>query len=209
MENGTKRFALDERCRIGVVSAGEFVVYAIRRNRRVALLGPPHCGDRSWRLELRRHDFSHVEVVADEATDWTFEYLKYSNGVEVLDPTPVALPVAAGPPALSDVVRDLVAHHLSRAAQANDLESFEEASDFEVDDDDELRSPFEFEEMDDDVLEPLSDGPQGSGAAAPTNPGEDAGDAVPPAPGRQEGAQDGPPGAGAPGGNGTPPSTLS
>lgn len=66
------------------------------------------------------------------------------NGHEVLDDTPVALPIGfKRPPSINDTIRQLVRNELSRAAQQQGAESFEEADDFDVGDDYDPTSPWE------------------------------------------------------------------
>lgn len=58
------------------------------------------------------------------------------KGREVLDPTPVALPVGwKRPESLQELVQRMVREHVSRVAAAEGEESFDEADDFEVEDD--------------------------------------------------------------------------
>lgn len=155
MNSGTKRIEIPARCRVGVVSTGEFVVYGLRDGERVAVLGPSSVSDRTWRREYRRGEYSAIEVVAELDTKWTAELVKLSDGVERLDNTPVAVPVGSAPPTLSQQVRELVRLELSQHAAAQDFETFEEADDFDIDDEqDGFVSRYEFFDMDDEVFEP-------------------------------------------------------
>lgn len=67
------------------------------------------------------------------------------RGHELLDATPVARAVEfRRPPTLQEQIRALVRGELSRQAQEQGQESFEEADDFDVDDDSyDPRSPWE------------------------------------------------------------------
>lgn len=66
------------------------------------------------------------------------------RGHEVLDATPVAMPVGwSRPPSLQDQVRRFVRQELSRQAAEAGMETFEEADDFDVGDDFEPSSPWE------------------------------------------------------------------
>lgn len=59
-----------------------------------------------------------------------------NDGKEYLDPTPVAVPVGFGrPESLQETIRRLVRTEVSRGASQAGFESFEEANDFDVDDD--------------------------------------------------------------------------
>lgn len=75
------------------------------------------------------------------------------KGREILDPTPVAIPVAfSRPPSIAEQVQRLVRSHLNAIAAEQGKESFEEADDFDVGDDDFPRSPHELSQ--DQDLEP-------------------------------------------------------
>lgn len=66
------------------------------------------------------------------------------RGREIPDPTPIALPLGMGiPETLAQQIQRMVKSELSRQAEAQGHDSFEDADDFDVGDDDELRSPYE------------------------------------------------------------------
>lgn len=65
------------------------------------------------------------------------------RGREVLDDTPVALPAKFKRQSWIDNMREFVRQELSRQAEGIEMESFEEADDFDVDDDPEIKSPYE------------------------------------------------------------------
>lgn len=74
--------------------------------------------------------------------------LKNRVGVnEVPDPTPMAIPIGfKRPETLAEQVRRLVrSEQLSSYARSQGMESFEEAEDFDVDDDFDPRTPYELE----------------------------------------------------------------
>lgn len=71
---------------------------------------------------------------------------KYDEkGREILDPTPAALPVHwKKPPSLHDQIRKFIKSEVhAQALGAMDLETFEEANDFDVGDDYDPQSPWE------------------------------------------------------------------
>lgn len=67
------------------------------------------------------------------------------HGHELLNPTPQAPPLGyKKQPSLSDQIRDMVrSEHLRQAAASAGMETFEEADDFDVDDDYDPTSPYE------------------------------------------------------------------
>jgi len=63
---------------------------------------------------------------------------------EHLDPTPMSPPIGyVRAPSMIDRIRDMVRHEMSTAAQTSGFESFEEAEDFDVDDEYDPASPWE------------------------------------------------------------------
>lgn len=69
------------------------------------------------------------------------------NRKEIPDPRPVAVPVGYRRPlTLQEEIKRFVRAELSQVAQAHELETFEEADDFDVDEDPELISPYEIPE---------------------------------------------------------------
>lgn len=120
------------------------------------------------------------------------EYLKRSDRKEEVDDTPVAMPLRfrnMGPLERRDEIRMLIREALSEAANVGGMETFEEADDFNIDDDEpEMVSPYEMIELtpeypagDDDEhvsdevrpggVSPKSEG-SGEPAAAPGSDGE-------------------------------------
>lgn len=68
---------------------------------------------------------------------------------EKVDPTPVARPIGwQKPPSLQETIQRAMRAHFEAIARENEVESFEDADDFDVDDDPELKSPYE---IDDDL----------------------------------------------------------
>lgn len=67
------------------------------------------------------------------------------KGEEILDPTPISLPVGFSRPIpLNERIREMVRREASEYARQNDLETFEEADDFNIGEDDyDPRSPWE------------------------------------------------------------------
>lgn len=76
------------------------------------------------------------------------------EGLEILDSRPIELPLGFERPlSLQEEIRRMIALETSRAAADAGLESFEEADDFEVDEDaDEFVSPYEVLEMTEEVF---------------------------------------------------------
>lgn len=74
------------------------------------------------------------------------------RGEELPDDTPIELPVKfKRPPSLQEQIQQMVRRELSEVAQSQGFESFEESDDFEVDDDNDIRSVHELTPMQEDV----------------------------------------------------------
>lgn len=74
---------------------------------------------------------------------------KYNEkGQEIPDPTPVELPLGfRRPPSIHELIKAAVRDEMSREAESQGMETFDEADDFDVDDDEEINSPYELTEM--------------------------------------------------------------
>lgn len=85
---------------------------------------------------------------------------------EFPDPTPVEMPLGfKRPPSLQEEIQRLIRVQMSQLAQEDGYESFEEADDFEVDEDPDPLSPYEVVEMQPEAItasETLSGAPQGA-----------------------------------------------
>lgn len=85
------------------------------------------------------------------------------RGHEVPDPTPMAIPLGMRvAETLADQIKRMVRSELSRQAADQGAETFEEADDFDVGDEDELSSPYELSEAN---FEDMRNGPNDSGAS--------------------------------------------
>lgn len=69
------------------------------------------------------------------------------KGREIPDQTPVALPIGwKAPPTLHEQIQRYIRNEVSRQAAELGEETFEEADDFYVEDDPEMRSPYEIDD---------------------------------------------------------------
>lgn len=92
------------------------------------------------------------------------------RGREVLDPTPVSMPVGfKRPMSIQEQIRILVKTELSRKAHEEGNETFDEADDFVIGDEPELRSRYEL----DDEQERYREEAQPSPGTVPPKPPED------------------------------------
>lgn len=79
-----------------------------------------------------------------------------AEGREILDNTPVEMPLNyKEPPSIQDMIRQAIRIEMSQQAAAQGMESFEEADDFAVDDDDDFVSPYQLSEMQEEIPLPV------------------------------------------------------
>lgn len=85
-----------------------------------------------------------MRALADDETGEVYSELD-ELGREILDDTPMAPPVGFNPqPSLAETIRNMVrSERLAQEAGEHDLESFEEADDFDVGDDYDPSTPYE------------------------------------------------------------------
>lgn len=98
------------------------------------------------------------------------------HGNEIPDQTPVEVPLSFKKPlTLAEEVRRMVRNELSQVAENQGAETFEEADDFDVEDDDDLAfmSPYEILEMSDDGPNPPLDGVDEQNPVRNLGPGEE------------------------------------
>jgi len=95
-------------------------------------------------MTIVRNTGAWIHPVTGEVLDHKGRRLT-PEGREILDPTPVAPPVGyKKQPSMADHIRDMVrSERLRQEAEAAGAESFEEADDFDVDDDPEISTPYE------------------------------------------------------------------
>lgn len=109
------------------------------------------------------------------------------KGEEVLDPTPLAMPLGyRRPPSLAETISRMIRGEMSKVAQASGYESFEEADDFDVmDENDGFASKHEMTQMQEEYL---NDPRREKGVAGPPKGGKErAEDSVQPTKGDRAG----------------------
>lgn len=101
------------------------------------------------------------------------------DGRQVCDPTPVEVPLnVKRPPTMEEMIQRQVRVELSRAMDAQGFETFEEADDFEIDEDPDPLSGYEIVEMvrepgdGPDASPPGPPGPAPTGSPAPETPAD-------------------------------------
>lgn len=113
------------------------------------LCGPKNKNQRRFAVKPAMEE-RELRILSESAVEW---HIEPTNLRESPDKTPVDIPVnLRGEPSLGDQIRELISRELSRRAKASGRESFEEADDFNVSEQDldDMLSPYELKEMEDE-----------------------------------------------------------
>lgn len=82
------------------------------------------------------------------------------NGQEINNPKPAFLEVTPNPPTMQEQIQRILKFELAKQADAQGMETWEEANDFDVIDEFDGIPESEYELMDDDLLIPMDADPQ-------------------------------------------------
>ncbi len=150
MHKGSKEITATKGATITIRSAGNFCAYGMEGKKRTLILGPMNVNARILRYKLPP-DMDTVFVKTEKSTEWTLEWT-WMNRSEVLDRTPVEMPVGyQQPETLASQMQRFIRMEISNQAQENNLGSFEEEDDFELDE--EILTDYEMTDME-EVEEP-------------------------------------------------------
>lgn len=159
--------------RILIRSDAEFTVYGIVNGVRDLILGPRASTDRQCRF-LVPWNCRCIEVTTRKTGKFHIDIAPPDPPrKEIPDPTPVEVPIEMkeGPGLVEEMVHRLVDQALSRQAQSHGKETFAQADDFDVPDEEEWRSPYELQDMQEDFpLEPARNEPPGEQNDAQASP---------------------------------------
>lgn len=138
--------------RITVAANGSFIIWFVKADGTEYIAGPNSVHDRrfKWRMPAKLVAFKVIPTAKDTIT--TVEIGHKAEGKEVPDPLPLAVHEPK-PLTLQEEIARMVGYHLSM--RDDGPESFEEADDFDFDDDSDILSPYEFHDMqDEEPVEP-------------------------------------------------------
>lgn len=132
--------------RVKVLSNGPFIVYGYRDKERVYIYGPTNVNDRVCKI---RTQHEHIEVRAMDDVQYNMDIVTPDDTKEVISKESMTLTVEDVGESTEDRFRRIIRQEMSMAVAQQEVESFEEADDFEVEDDDDLigRSGYEITDM--------------------------------------------------------------
>lgn len=143
MYKGSKELEIHAGATVTIRSSGSFCAFGMEGKNRTLILGPIDSTARTLRYKLP-DDIGKIYVKTEKSTEWTCDW-QYYNRQEVLDNTPVEMPVGYDhPESLADQMRRFIRDEVS-ASRNIDQGSFEEEDDF--DEDEELLTEYELSDM--------------------------------------------------------------
>ncbi len=144
MEKGSKEIKGRAGSTIEIRSSGQFCAFGVEQRKRTLILGPINSNQRILRYKLPP-DVDTIFVKAEKSVEWSVTW-SYYNPSEVLDKTPVEIPIGYHEPeSLADQMRRFITEEVSRAAESVDAGSFDQEDDFE--DDDPMLTNYELTDM--------------------------------------------------------------
>ncbi len=144
MHKGSKEISCAEGATITVRTSGPFCVYGMEQKKRSLILGPVNANERILRYKLPP-DIGRVYIKTEKSTEWTIEWSFFTRS-EHLDATPIEMPIGyQKPESLADQMRRFIKTEVSKSAQENDLGTFTQEDDFELDE--EILTPYEMTDM--------------------------------------------------------------
>lgn len=144
---GSKKVDLEHRARVIIECDHEFQVYGLTKEGKAALFGPPDSTKRRVKFDFPGGEFIGVAISTNKDALWTMDI--WENRGDPVDPVPVEAPLGYGAAEpLESIIRRYIRSEYSLHAQQQGEESFDEANDFDIDDEEpEWQSPYEMQEM--------------------------------------------------------------
>lgn len=152
MKRGTGKHPVTPGAVVNIVTDAEFTVYALEKGVRASILGPNHSTERRFKIHIPV-SVNQIEVTTRKSGRWIVTETIRASSKEVPDPTPVEIGVKGEEDSHADYIRRIVEDVVSKHAELNEAETFEEANDFDVGDQ-EPTSPYEITEMQEEAAPP-------------------------------------------------------
>jgi len=144
MHKGSKEISCVLGATIIIRSSGPFCAYGIEGKKRSLILGPVSANSRVLRYKLPA-DIDKVYIKTEKSTEWTLDWSSFTRS-ESLDITPVELPIGyQKPESLAEQMRRFIKTEVSNQAAQDNLGTFTEEDDFELDE--EILTPYELTDM--------------------------------------------------------------
>lgn len=147
--NGSQILPCRPNSQVRVHAEGTYLVYGLSEDEtRLSILAPHNDRDLLSHFTVPL-ECSKIQIVTDEDTLFQIHIVE-NISAEQLDPVPIE--VIEPQLSLRDQIKQYIVEELSTHQYNQGNESFEEADDFDIDDESEPTSPYEMPEMDEDYL---------------------------------------------------------
>lgn len=159
---------------IRIEADASFSAYGLTGGKREHLFGPFKSDGRL--LTTRIPDgVTQIEIATAKSTFWQWTIKYIPDGKEHLDLTPLEIPIGfQQPPSLQDEMRRFIREEFGRVAESSEQETFEEADDFDIDEDPDPFSAYEMVDMiEEEPLETDSPPPEETISKNPTSEASD------------------------------------
>ncbi len=154
MEKGNKVIELQGPIRVVIVTDGPFTVYGMDGKKKSSILGPVMV-DQRWFSFVLNPPLTGFMIQAKQTVSWDLSFLDATDGKEYNDNIPVELPIGYEKPlTLKEDMMRFIREEVSSAADRQGVETFDDADDFNLLDEEEPLSEYEFAELQDDYVEP-------------------------------------------------------
>lgn len=152
---------------ISIEADASFTAYSMDGTKRETILGPFKPDQRRVIARLPI-GCKRIDVATAKSTFWQLVIDYRTDGKEYPDQTPIEVPLnMKKPESLRDTMRRFIREEFSREAVMSEKESFEEANDFDIDDETDLLSPYEITDMEPEYLQDEQEAPSEPTGAEP------------------------------------------
>ena len=166
MNKGPKLSKACPGAKIKIMASGPFTCYAMDKGKRTLILGPLSYNARNLNAQLP-WDIDQVYVKCEKSTEWTLEWSRQPFPKSIPDKTPIEIGIVDQPLSIHEEMRRFIREEVSRNAQEHGQTSFEEEDDFDIEDPDEIYSPYEMSDMQEDYIGEVTTIPAKTEPAAP------------------------------------------
>ena len=171
MRSGPSEVAVQSGSIVHIAADHTFTVYGTDGETAVAILGPRNEMDRALKMVVPS-DVRALRIKCGKQTKWTItETVRQRKEVPDNTPLEVGVPIER-PPSIHEEMKRFIREEVGRRyAEAEGRGTWDEEDDFDVPDDEELTSPYEFTEMQEE--EPLVSGTEEPEPSCPPGEGSD------------------------------------
>jgi len=149
MKRGTCKHPVTPGSVVNIRTDAEFTVYALHKGERTSILGPNHSTERRLKMHVP-FGVHNIEVTTRKSGRWEIEETIPVNHKEKIDNTPIEMGVREKVDPLAEQIQAIVSAEMSKYAASQGRETFVEANDFDIADEEDPTSQYELSPMQED-----------------------------------------------------------